>query len=375
MIYLDNSATTLAKPPAVGEAFLDALGRFGNAGRSFHAPAMEAGRGVYKARQAVAALTDLEDPLQVAFTSSATESLNLVIGGLIRREHAVITTVLEHNSVLRPLYHTGCRVDVLGCDDTGRLNLESLPNLLRPETAFMVCTHGSNVTGYVPDMAAIAAFCREHGLTLIVDISQTLGVTPVAASMGDVLCFTGHKGLFGPQGTGGIIVHTPGLPFRPVKTGGAGANSFAHCQSLDMPEVFEVGTLNAQGIYALSKGVEFVMDTGLGTISRHEQALRQQFYDGVYALPGITIYGDNSSHFPLPVVSLNLEGFTSQDLSQRLWEEFHIATRGGIHCAPLLHQHFGTENRGMVRFSFSYFTTAQEVERAVAAIKTIVKGR
>lgn len=374
MIYFDSGATTMQKPPEVGRAVAWAVDNFGNAGRSFCEPAMLAGREIYNTRAEIAGLLGMDDPLRVAFTSSSTESLNLVIGGLVKKEDAVITTVAEHNSVLRPLYLKGCTLDFIGCDDRGVLRTDDAGRLLRPETKFMVVTHGSNVTGNVTDIAPLYEFCRAHKLTLILDVSQTLGLIPVSADMADVLCFTGHKGLFGPQGTGGIVAGNSlleELSCRIVKTGGAGFNSFDRLQKRTMPEVFEAGTLNSHGIYGLQKGVQFVRRIGVEAIREKDMRLTKMFYDGVKNLDGVRIYGDFSASCRLPVVSLNIDGVAASDVSALLWDNYRIATRPGSHCAPLLHQRFGTEETGIVRFSFSWFNTEAEIEAGVAAVAEI----
>lgn len=372
MIYFDNAATSLRRPQAVQDAIVHALGHFGNPGRSFHAPAMDAVRAVYYARKAVADLAGGIDPLRVAFTSSVTESLNLVIPSLLSPEDHVITTVLEHNSVLRPLYLLGCGLSVLDCDDSGRLKTELLPSLLRPNTRAVVCTHGSNLLGSITDLAAVKNFCSRHGLLLIVDTAQTLGCIPVLADMADVLCFTGHKSLMGPQGVGGIIARAD-LPFRLVKTGGSGNLSFEKHQSLLMPDIFEAGTLNVHGLWGLQAGVSFIADTGVETIREKENRLTSRFMEGIAEIPRLRVYGPQAGGDRLPVVSFNLGGIPSDELSLRLWEEFEIATRPGSHCAPLAHKRFGTEAQGMVRVSFGYFNTEREVDDAVGALRQIAE--
>ena len=371
MIYFDNGATTLLKPPEVAEAVKYAINNFGNAGRSFYDTVMAANREIYQTRVDVASLVGLDDPLHVAFTSSATESLNLVISGLIQAEDSVITTLAEHNSVLRPLYLTGCDLDFLKCDESGKILIESFESRIKETTKFLVCTHGSNLTGNITDVAALYSLCRERGITMILDVSQTLGAIPVDISMADIMCFTGHKALLGPQGTGGVIVNGP-YDFFVVKTGGAGTNSFERFQPKCMPDIFETGTLNSHGLYGLQKGVQFVSKVGPHHIHAKEMQLHDMFYNGVCGMNGVTIYGDFSGEDRLPIVSLTVEGLTSSELARRLWQDYRIATRAGSHCAPLLHQHFNTVKSGMVRFSFSYFNTEDEVKQGIAALETIV---
>ena len=373
MIYFDNSATTIRKPPQVAEAVAYAVNRFGNAGRSFYDPALLANREIFQTRAEIAKLTGLDDPLRVAFTSSATESLNLVIGGLVRKEDSAITTVTEHNSVLRPLYLKGCDLSFIDCDDNGNLPVDSFEKLLRPSVKFLICTHGSNVTGNITDVEKFYEVCKSNQITMILDISQTLGVVPVKINMADVFCFSGHKGLFGPQGTGGAIARGR-FDFDIVKTGGAGTGSFERFQSRDMPDIFEAGTLNSHGIYGLQKSVRFINETGIDVIHAKNTRLMSMFYDGIKNLDRIKIYGDFSSKDRLPIVSINVAGLSSSELAERLWEDYCIAVRAGNHCAPLLHKRFGLVDTGMVRFSFSYFNTEDEIQKGVSAVKDVVKS-
>jgi len=373
MIYFDNSATTIQKPPDVAKAVAFAIKAFGNSGRSFYEPVLTANREIFKTRMEIAKLLGLDSPLNIAFTSSATESLNLVIGGLISNCDHVITTVLEHNSVLRPLYLKQCPLSFIGCDDNGNLSIDSFEQLLTPKTKFLVCIHGSNVTGNIVDAKSLYEKCRTHGITMILDVSQTLGSIPVSVDMADIFCFTGHKALFGPQGTGGIIVGGK-FDFNIVKTGGAGVNSFDAFQSKDMPDIFEVGTLNGHSLYGLQKGVHFINELGVDAVHDKEMQLLWSFYDGLKRFDNITIYGDFSDEYRLPILSLNIGGLIASEVSEKLWIDYGIATRAGSHCAPLLHKHFGTENSGMVRFSFSFFNTMDEIEQCLSALEEIAKS-
>lgn len=368
MIYFDNSATTLVKPPEVAEAVSYAVSHFANAHRSFYDPAMLAAREVYETREQIARLLNIEDALNIAFTSSATESLNLVIGGLINPGDQVMTTICEHNSVLRPLYISGCKLSLLDCDDNGNLIFDE--SSFKSGAKYFVCTHGSNVTGNMNDAARLHEMCRKRGITMILDASQTLGEIHTGIDMADILCFTGHKGLFGPQGTGGIALNGT-FEFKIVKTGGAGVDSFAKTQSLDMPGIFEVGTMNGHSIYGLQKGVAFINEKGVEVIHAKETDLTYAFYDGVKRIDGVHVYGDFEQKHRLPIVSINLGDMDSTELAAILWNKYSICTRAGSHCAPMLHKHFGTVKRGMVRFSFSYFNTLDEIECAVAALSEI----
>lgn len=370
MIYFDNSATTLIKPPEVSGAVSYALDHFGNPGRSFYDPALMATREIFNTRREIAKLIGLDDPLQVAFTSSATESLNLVIAGLIRKEDSVLTTVAEHNSVLRPLYLTGCELDFIDCDDKGNLQVDSFDKLVKPTTRFLICTHGSNVIGTITDAHALYEKCKAKGITMILDIAQTFGAISVDRHMADIFCFTGHKSLFGPQGTGGVITNG-NFDFNIVKTGGAGVNSFESLQAKEMPDIFEVGTLNSHGLHGLQKGVRFINEIGVAAIHEKHNQLLRRFLDGVNHCKMIHFYGDVSSQHRLPVVALSIKKMTSAELAGRLWQEYGIATRPGSHCAPLLHKRFGTIDTGMVRFSFSYFNTDDEIDCGISALRNI----
>ena len=373
MIYFDNSSTTLKKPPEVAKAVAYAIDNFGNSGRAFYDAAMFANREIFKTRAEIAKLVGLCEPLNVAFASSFTESLNLVAAGLVKETDSVITTVAEHNSVLRPLYLTGCDLSFVVCDDNGTLQLDSLQDMIKPSTKYVFCTHGSNLTGNITDVKRLYDICKRNNLTLILDVAQTLGSIPVDVHMADIFCFSGHKAMFGPQGTGGVIANG-NFDFAIAKSGGAGNRSFDMLQSTEMPDVFETGTPNAPGIYGLQKGVEFINKIGISQIHERETQLWTQFYNGIKDIRRIKIYGDFSSYNRLPVIAVNVDGMASNELAQKLWDEYEIATRAGTHCAPLLHKCLGTADSGIVRFSFSYLNTAEEIEVGISAMRNIADG-
>jgi len=374
MIYFDNSATTLVKPPEVAEAVVFAINNFGAAGRSFYGAALLADREIYRTRAEIAKLVGLGEPLSVAFTSSFTEGLNLVAGGLVSRTDTVVATVAEHNSVLRPLYLSGCELRLIDCNESGVLSEASIKEHIKPPAKYLFCSHGSNLTGNITGARELYALCKELGITMVLDVSQTLGTVPVSVEMADILVFSGHKGLFGPQGTGGVIV-SGRQDFRPVKTGGSGDHSFERIRQTGMPDVFEAGTPNGHGIYGLQKGVRFVTGTGVERIYEKVSRLAKQFYCGLKDVRGVRFYGDFSTETRLPVLALNIEGLDSGELSLRLWEGYGIATRPGIHCVPLLHERLGTAKTGMVRFSFSYFNTEDEIEAGVRAVREIAEEK
>lgn len=375
MIYFDNAATTLQKPPAVAEAMLQALQSLGNAGRGAHEPTLKAARVIYDTRGKLARLFGAGDPARIAFTSNATEALNCVLQRLFMPGDHVLTTVCEHNSVLRPLYLAevhGVDVTHLQADALGRIDYAELEQNLRPQTKAVVITHASNLTGNLTDLKLISDFTHKHGLLLIVDSSQTAGSIPVdVVELGiDILCFTGHKGLMGPQGTGGIYVR-PGLALRPFKVGGSGVHSFLTTHPGEMPTVLEAGTLNGHGIAGLNAALDFLLATGIEKIHAHEDKLMRRFVQGVQNLPAVKLYGDYQAEKRAAIVALNIGTLDSAAVSDILWEDYQICVRAGAHCAPLLHRHFGTEKQGAVRFSFGYFNTEAEVDIAVEAVKEL----
>ena len=378
MIYFDNAATTLHKPDCVKEAVLQAMDAMGNSGRGVHDASLYAGRIIYRAREALAKLFGAGVPENVAFTANATESLNLAIGGLLQPGDHVITTVCEHNSVLRPLYRmSGVELSVLPIKNAryaGVLDYDKLESLLRPNTKALVITHASNLTGNITDLKKAGDFAKKHGLLLIVDASQTAGAVPIdMGKMGiDVLCFTGHKGLYGPQGTGGICVR-PGLTLRPLKVGGSGVHSFDKKHPKEMPEALEAGTLNGHGIAGLGAAAEWLLETGVEQVRAKEQQLLERFVTGMRDIEGVTFYGDPELTKRTAIQSLNIRDYDSARVCDWLYEDYGIAVRGGAHCAPLMHEALGTKEQGAVRFSFSYFNTEAEVDAAIEAIRELAE--
>ena len=375
MIYLDNAATTLHKPPQVVEAVADALQSMGNSARGTHAGSMAASHTVYDTRVKLAKLFGCPRADRVAFTANITEALNIAVNGLIGRGDHVITTDCEHNSVLRPLYRLadeqGVEVSFVPADRQGNLDYDAFERLMRPHTRAIVCTHASNLTGNLTDLARVSAVAKAHDVLLIVDAAQTAGAYPIdMTALGiDVLCFTGHKGLMGPQGTGGLCVRE-GLTLRHWKVGGSGVQSYSRTHPTQMPTCLEAGTLNGHGIAGLSAALDFIAEVGVDAIHDRETALMRRFYEGVKDVPGITVYGDFSRR-RMAIVTLNIGDYESGAVSDALSEEYGIATRPGAHCAPRMHQALGTEQQGAVRFSFSWFNTEQEIDAAIQAVREL----
>lgn len=380
LIYLDNAATTLRKPDCVVEAVTKALCTVGNASRGAHAESLAASRVDFRCRQQLAALFGCR-PDHVCFTANSTEALNIALMGLLDSGDHAISTVTEHNSVLRPLFRLederGVEVSLVGTDGMGRLRYEEFERLLQPNTKLIVVNHASNVCGNRADIARIGAFAHAHGLIFVVDASQTAGTVPIDMDTChiDVLCFTGHKSLMGPQGTGGLCIRE-GIEIRPWKVGGTGVHSYDRHQPQDYPTRLEAGTLNSHGICGLSAALGYIEEVGMERIAAHEEKLMRQFYEGVRGIGGVTVYGDIVSE-PMPgraaVVALNIRDYDSSAVSDDLADRFGIATRPGAHCAPLMHKALGTVGQGIVRFSFGWFNTAEEVEEAIAAVAEIAR--
>ena len=376
MIYFDNAATTMIKPPCVIEAVADAMRHMGNSGRGAHGASLGASRTIYDTRQILAKLFHAENPKQIAFTANSTESLNIAIKGLFNPGDHVVTTVLEHNSVLRPLYEMeqkGVRVTYAECDEKGAIAPEDILKYADRSTKGIVCTHASNLTGNMIDIARIGAAARERGLIFVVDASQTAGCVPldVQEMKIDVLCFTGHKGLLGPQGTGGIYVRE-GIEVRPLLSGGSGVQTYNREHPREMPVALEAGTLNGHGIAGLHAAVEYILETGVENIRAGELRLMRRFYDGVRAMPEIRVYGDFDTDERCPIVTLNLLDLDSGEVSDELADRYGIATRPGGHCAPMMHKALGTVEQGAVRFSFSCFNTEEEVDAALDALRELI---
>lgn len=380
MIYLDNAATTQRKPQCVIDAMVEALNSMGNGGRGAHGTALKASRAVYDTRRKLAELFGCKRPDHVAFTSNSTEALNIAIRGTLNPGDHVISTDLEHNSVLRPLYymeeHCGVALDFVSANKQGLVDYADFEKLIRPETKAIVCTHASNLTGEILDLHRIGAIAKKHDLLLIVDASQTGGCVHIDMEEMNIaiLCFTGHKGLYGPQGTGGLCIRE-GVDIRPFKVGGTGIHSYSKVQPEEYPTRLEAGTQNNHGLMGLSAALDFLKETGVQTIADYEHKLMMKFYNGVVGLPGVTVYGDFSEGHPrTAVVTLNIHDYDSSAVSDELSECYDIATRPGAHCAPRMHYALGTQEQGAVRFSFSWFSTEEEVDAAIAAVKEIAEG-
>ena len=377
MIYLDNAATTLRKPQPVIDAVVAAMTTLGNSARGTHDGSLSASRIIYGTREKLADFFGCHRPDHVVFTCNSTEALNMAICGLLNPGDHVISTDLEHNSVLRPMYRMEAERNVslsfVPADRQGNLDYGDFARLIRPETRAIVCTHASNLTGNAVDIGRVGEIAHAHGLTFIVDASQTAGVLPIdmAAQHIDILCFTGHKSLMGPQGTGGLCLGE-GINLRPWKVGGTGVQTYSRSQPEQLPTRLEAGTLNGHGIAGLSAALDYIREVGMDTIREKEEALMRRFYAGVSAIPGVTVYGN----FAAPrtaVAALNIRDYDSGEVADALSQDYGIATRSGAHCAPRMHRALGTEHQGAVRFSFGWFNTEAEIDAAIQAVKELAE--
>ena len=377
MIYLDNAATTMHKPQEVIDAVVSAMGSMGNAGRGASEAALSASRIIYDTRDRLAKLFHAEDARQIAFTANSTESLNIAIKGILEPGDHVITTVLEHNSVLRPLYEMekrGVELSIVGCDEKGMPDLAQMEQAVKENTKMIICTNGSNLTGNYIDVSVIGDIAHRHGVLFAVDASQTAGVFPIDVQKMqiDILCFTGHKGLLGPQGTGGIYVKE-GVKLKPLKTGGSGIQTYSKEHPVQMPTALEAGTLNGHGIAGLHAALGYLEKEGIDNIRKKENELMWRFYNGVKDVPGVKVYGDYSQKERCAIVTLNIGDYDSSEVSDELLMEYDISTRSGGHCAPLMHEALGTVEQGAVRFSFSHYNTEEEVDTAIRAIHELAE--
>ncbi len=373
VIYFDNAATSWPKPPAVRQALDVYFGEAGgNPGRSGHRMSIASSQVVLEAREAVARLFNVADPSRIVFTKNATESLNLAIYGLVRPGDHVVTIALEHNSVARPLRHLeeqGAEVTLVACSPEGVLDPNDVRQALRPTTRLLVTTHGSNVVGTLIPIAELAAIAQEQNVPYLVDAAQTAGAIPIdVEALGvDMLAFTGHKGLLGLTGTGGLYVRE-GLTLTPLMRGGTGSDSESEYQPDFLPDVYESGTVNVAGLAGLAAGVTALLEIGVEQVQAHEKSLVQRFLDGAREIPGLTVYGPADIKQRIGVVSFNLAGFTPSEVGLLLDQNWGILSRVGLHCAPAAHRTLGTYPIGTVRFSWSSFNTLEEIDVALDAL-------
>ena len=380
-IYLDNASTSFPKAPTVATAMSDYITNRGiNINRGSYALAYDVEDIIYTTRQRLHTLFNGHDPSHVIFTQNVTMSLNMVIKGLLKAGDHVLVSSMEHNAVMRPLTQLldkGITFDIIPCDKTGSIQLESIDSLIRPNTVAMIINHASNVCGTIQPLESIGPICKAHNLQFIVDAAQTAGVIPidVKACHIDALCFTGHKGLLGPQGIGGIILTKEmAQNLTPLIAGGTG--SFSHLETMPthMPDAFEAGTLNLPGIIGLNEGLSYIESQGMENIHNHELALTQAFLEGLQSIDVVNIVGKQDIQDRTAVVSITIDSMDPASIAHELESTYHIMTRVGLHCAPRAHQTLGTYPEGTVRFSFGYANTHEDVESALSALHRILKN-
>ncbi|KXG73854.1 aminotransferase class V-fold PLP-dependent enzyme [Thermotalea metallivorans] len=376
MIYLDNAATTFPKPEAVYQAVDRCMRNFGaNPGRSGHKLALEAGRAIYKTRELICQLFNIENPMQVIFTYNATDSLNLALKGLLRPGEHVITTSMEHNSMIRPimaLKEIGVEHTIIPCSKTGELDPQKVEDAVKENTRLIAMTHASNITGTLMPVGEVGAIAKRKNILLLVDAAQTAGIYPIDVQKMniDLLAAPGHKGLMGPQGTG-ILYVREGIILRHMKEGGTGSKSESLLQPEILPDRYESGTPNTPGIVGLGAGIAFILAEGLNKIREHEEALTAYMLSELKKIDKIKIYGPQDHKKQAAVISMNIGDEDSSEVSYVLDKVFDIAVRSGLHCAPLAHQTIGTFEQGTVRFSIGYFNTKEDIEKAIEALKKI----
>ena len=379
MIYFNNAATTYPKPESVYQEVDNFFRQDGvNPGRSQDVKTMNINRRIFNIREKIAHFFGIKDSSRFIFTSGATESLNLAIKGSLNKNDHVITTKLEHNSVIRPLNKLSnegrITVTYLDFNENGFISLKNIKNAVQKNTALIVISHASNVLGTVNNIAEIGKFARNNDILFLVDAAQTAGVLNIDIDdlNIDLLSVPGHKSLYGPPGIGGLYIRE-GHELDTMMEGGTGSNSLNTLQPEILPDKYESGTLNTLGIIGLGAGIEFINETGIQKIHRHKINLLRRFLKGLRSIKDILIYGSNDLDKKVGVVSINLMNLSAARFSHLLQNEYNISVRGGLHCAPMLHKKMGTASKGMVRFSFSYFNTAKEIDNALNAIDIISK--
>lgn len=374
MIYFDNAATSLPKPKVVVDAVSESLMNYGNASRGLHSASMNALKKVYETRKLIAEFFGFRHPERVIFTANGTQSLNMAIRGILKPGDHVITTILEHNSVLRPLYlmeESGVKITIVKGDVRGMISYDEVKAAIQENTKALICTHASNVTGDAINLEEFGDLCYKHNIKFIVDAAQSAGILPIHMEQYkiSILCFSGHKGLLGPQGIGGLCIHE-NVEISSCFVGGTGIESYSKFQPKGMPESLEAGTLNSHGIAGLHAGIRYLMQNKV-EIRKKEIELTKRFYTGIQNIPSVVIYGNHNTDYRTPVVALNIGTYDSGMVSDALFLRYQIATRSGAHCAPLLHQAIGTMNQGIVRFSFSFFNSNDEIDIGIQGIREL----
>lgn len=370
-MYFDNSATSLHKPQALKEKFIELIEseKYGNPARSGHLLSQNTMLAIYETKKSLARLAHIANPSDIVLTENATYALNFAIKSLVEKKDHVISSTSEHNSVLRPLYQSGCELSFIDFDENFDLDYGALEKNLRKNSKFLVINSASNLLGEAKDLDRLYGFAKANKLIMIVDLAQSFGLLDMDLSKyeNSIFAFTGHKSLYGPSGTGGIIKNGE-FPFKEVFSGGSGINSFARTMPCAFPQIFEVGTANFLNQIALKASVDFILDEGIEKIRAKSLGLARRFYKKASAIEGLKFYSKDEKNLKTPIVSLNIKDLPSSEVAMILDEDYDIQTRPGAHCSPLIHKHLGTVAQGLVRFSFSYFNSFEEVDKAVEAL-------
>lgn len=377
MIYLDNGATSFPKPESVYDAVMDCMKNYGaNPGRGSHKMAMRAISEIYETRENLSKLFNVDNPMNIIFTSGATESLNLAIKGFLKNGDHVITTSIEHNSVIRPikaLESVGVENTIIKCDKEGILNPIDIEKAIKENTKLIVTTHSSNVCGSIVDIKQIGEIAKKHNIVYLVDSSQTAGVLDIDVCDMNIgmMAVAGHKGLFGPQGIG-ILYVNENIKLNELKQGGTGSSSLELFQPNVYPDKYESGTPNTPAIAGLNAGVKFILENKVQNIRQKEEELCEYMISKLLEIEDIKIYGPLDSKKRTSVIPINIGNLDSGEISFLLDSEYDIATRPGIHCSPLCHETLGSIKQGAVRFSIGYFNTKEDIDKTTEALKNIV---
>jgi len=382
MIYLDNAATTWPKPEAVYQAMDSFMRHIGaSPGRSAHRLSIEAGRIIYETREALAQLFGTDDPKRIIFTANATEALNLALRGILHPTDHVITSGMEHNSVMRPLRaleRKGVEITVVNCSPEGLLNPQDIERAVKPNTKLITLNHASNVMGTILPVAEVGQIAHRHDVLFMVDAAQTAGCYPIdiEAMNIDLLAFSGHKGLYGPQGVGGLFLRK-GIEqeIEPLTYGGTGSHSEYEYQPDFLPDKYESGTPNTVGLAGLGAGVRFVLSQGVRSMQKKEETLTQLLLQRLKAIPGVTLHGNGDAQKQVAVISFNISGLTPSEVAMPLEEGYQIMCRAGLHCSPAAHKTMGTFPQGTVRLSPGHFTSQQDIEITLEAVQKIATGK
>lgn len=376
MIYMDNAATSWPKPSEVVRAVTECMEKYGaNPGRSGHKMAVQAGHILLYTREMLCELFNLQDPFQIIYTFNCTDSLNLAIKGSVLPGDHIITSSMEHNAVMRPLKELekhGAKLTIVKCSSDGSIDPDSIRKAILPNTRLIVTTHASNVTGTILPIQDIGKVARNHGIPYLVDASQTAGVLPIDLSKlpVDMMAFPGHKGLLGPQGTGGLYIH-PDVKLRSIRQGGTGSQSESLLQPNILPDKYESGTMNTPGIAGLGAAVKQILKEGQAKIFAHEKRLGKFFIEALSHLKKIKVYGSSELNKRTGIISINIGNKDSSEVANLLDERYNIAVRGGLHCAPLAHQTIGTFQQGTIRFSYGFFNHLDEIKNCIRALEML----